>query len=116
MLLTDGYLITAADLHYESINTTYFVSVTATDGKNTATAILSINITDQNEVPVFNSTEYIVKYNESVVSFTMNGYLLDLIILKVPILDIKHSLQMAYVVGSYYAVRSIVNKLHIYID
>jgi hypothetical protein len=46
----------------------YKIIVTATDGKDTATATISLTVTDQNETPVFHQTEYSVEQDESSVS------------------------------------------------
>lgn len=46
----------------------YKIVVTATDGKDTATATISLTVTDQNETPVFHQTYYSVEQDESSVS------------------------------------------------
>ena len=65
---SDGYLTVSSTLDYESLtNTSYILNITATDGKNTATATISLIVTDQNEAPVFQQIQYSVEVNESAV-------------------------------------------------
>ncbi|CAC5400779.1 FAT4 [Mytilus coruscus] len=79
-LTTDGFLTVSSTLDYESLtNTSYILNVTATDGKDTATATISLTITDQNEAPVFKQTQYSVEVNESAqnTAFPLVGFVID---------------------------------------
>ncbi|CAG2217631.1 unnamed protein product [Mytilus edulis] len=79
-LTTDGYLTVSSTLDYESLtNTSYILNITATDGKNTATATISLIVTDQNEAPVFQQIQYSVEVNESAKStaFPLVGFIID---------------------------------------
>lgn len=65
----DGTFKISSALDFEDMTSkSYKIVVTATDGKDTATATISLTVTDQNETPVFHQTEYSVEQDESSVS------------------------------------------------
>lgn len=68
-IVTAGLISTSSTqaINYEALGasaTSYVITVTVTDGFDTATQSLSVAITDQNEAPVFGKASYAISGNE----------------------------------------------------